>query len=76
MKVRIMGSADLVRAWQAEFEAVYGVSGREYPCRGNEDVRVYIDMDDRVAEASIRKGKPATAKVRKPKALIAHEKSR
>jgi hypothetical protein len=35
MKIRLIGSADLVRAWGAEFERSYGIKAAEYPSRYN-----------------------------------------
>lgn len=50
MKIRLMGSADLVRAWARELEKSYGIKGAEYPSRyGNGEVRMYFDLDDRQA---------------------------
>ena len=54
MKVRIMGSPDLVRAWAAQFETHFGTRGREYPNRNGTDVRYYLDLDDRVAADVVR----------------------
>jgi hypothetical protein len=33
MKIRLMGSSDLVRAWSRELEKSYGIKGAEYPSR-------------------------------------------
>jgi hypothetical protein len=50
MKIRLIGSADLVRAWSAELERAYGLKGSVYPSRYNKnELRVYFDMDDRQA---------------------------
>lgn len=49
MKIRIMGSPDLIEAWAAELKKAYGVTGRIYPCRGSSEVRLYVDLDDRKA---------------------------
>lgn len=50
MKIRLIGSADLVRAWSAELERAYGLKGAAYPSRYNKnELRVYFDMDDRQA---------------------------
>ena len=54
MKLRIMGSSDLVRAWAAQFETHFGTRGREYPNRNGTDVRYYLDLDDRVAADIMR----------------------
>jgi len=56
MKIRLIGSPDLIRAWAAELKKAYGVTGREYPCRGSSDVRLYIDLDDRQATALVNLG--------------------
>lgn len=54
MKIRLMGSADLVRAWSAELERAYGIKGKEYPSRyGDGDVRAYFDLDDRQAASVV-----------------------
>lgn len=46
MKIRLMGSADLVRAWSKKLEASYGIKGAEYPSRyGGNDIRAYFDLD-------------------------------
>lgn len=50
MKIRIMGSPDLVEQWAAIYEGRFGVKGRTYPCRGSTDVRLYLDIDDRLME--------------------------
>ena len=50
MKIRLMGSPDLVREWAEIFEAAFGVRGRVYPTRNGSDVRRYIDLNDRVTE--------------------------
>lgn len=60
MKIRLMGSADLVHAWSAELEKSYGIKGAEYPSRyGNGEIRAYFDLDDRQAAAIV--GLPASA---------------
>lgn len=55
MKIRLMGSPDLVRQWAIELEREYGVKGREYDNKrtGDGQVRFYLDLDDRVAEQII-----------------------
>lgn len=53
MKIRLMGSPDLIRAWGEELQRAYGVTGRVYPCRGGNDVRLYVDLDDRQAAALV-----------------------
>jgi hypothetical protein len=70
MKIRLMGSPDLVRAWKAALEQSFGIHGAEYPSRrGGTDLRVYFDLDDRVAEQVIDRLNAArsTAVTRKPK---------
>jgi hypothetical protein len=57
MKIRLMGSPDVVRQWASDFEERYGVTGKEYPARGSNDVRWYADVDDRVAEQAIKEGR-------------------
>ena len=54
MKLRIMGSPDLVRAWAAQFESHFGIRGHEYPNRNSADIRYYLDLDDRVAAGVMR----------------------
>ena len=54
MKLRIMGTPDLVRAWAAQFETHLGIRGREYPNRNSADIRYYLDLDDRVAAGVVR----------------------
>lgn len=49
MKIRLMGTADLVRAWAKMLENAYGLHANEYPCRGSGEIRVYLDLDDRLA---------------------------
>lgn len=59
MKIRLVGSADLVRAWSAELQKAYGITGREYPSRYNEaEIRAYFDLDDRQAAAIVRMPEP------------------
>lgn len=54
MKIRLMGSADLVRAWQRALEQEYNIQGTEYPSRrGTGDARAYFDLDDRTAAAIV-----------------------
>lgn len=60
MKIRLMGRADLVRAWASELEKSYGIKGAEYPSRyGNGEVRMYFDLDDRQAAAIVGLTTPA-----------------
>lgn len=51
MKIRLMGSPDLVRAWSSALENAFGIKSAEYPCRGSNDIRAYVDLDDRIAAA-------------------------
>lgn len=51
MKIRLMGSPDLVRAWSAAIEKAFGIKCAEYTCRGSTDLRAYADLDDRIAAA-------------------------
>jgi hypothetical protein len=54
MKIRLLGSADLVRAWSRELERAYGIKGKEYPSRyGGNEIRAYFDLDDRQAAAIV-----------------------
>ncbi|MBI2770493.1 MAG: hypothetical protein HYX47_12780 [Burkholderiales bacterium] len=60
MKIRLMGTADLVSAWKAALEKEYGIQGETYPSRrGQGEVRVYFELDDRQAAAIV--GLPAAA---------------
>lgn len=60
MKIRLMGSPDLVRAWSAELERVYGLKASIYPSRrGGNEIRAYFDLDDRQAASIV--GQEATA---------------
>lgn len=61
MKIRLMGSPDLVRAWKAAMEQSYGIHGAEYPSRHGNDLRVYFDLDDRVAAKAIASFQSAPA---------------
>ena len=64
MKIRLMGSPDLVREWAGIFEAAFGARGRVYPNRNGSDVRRYIDLDGRVAEGAsqrLQQGKGTAA---------------
>ena len=62
MKIRIPGSADLVRGWQKILEAEYGQPGRIYNSRGSNDLRLYMDIDDRTAENILNRSKPSDKK--------------
>lgn len=55
MKIRLMGSPDVVRQWAAELEKKLGVTGKEYPMRGNQGIRWYADVDDRTAQEEAEK---------------------
>ena len=48
MRLRIIGSADLVRLWARRLESL-GFVGSEYPARGGGQVRWYGELDDRTA---------------------------
>lgn len=62
MKIRLMGSADLVRAWSKELESSYGIKGAEYPSRyGGNEIRAYFDLDDRQAAAIVGLPDPSAA---------------
>lgn len=49
MKIRLMGSSDLVDSWCQELERAYSIKGSKYPCRNSNETRVYFDLDDRKA---------------------------
>jgi hypothetical protein len=62
MKIRLIGSEDLVTAWAAELQRAYGVKVALYPSRGGPEVRAYCDLDDRAAAEIVGQahgGKPA-----------------
>lgn len=60
MKIRLMGSPDLVRAWSAKLERAYGLKASIYPSRrGGNEIRAYFDLDDRQAASIV--GQEATA---------------
>lgn len=64
MKIRLMGSADLVNAWKTALEKAYGITGATYPSRGGAgEARVYFDLDDRQAAAivGLQGGAPGVA---------------
>lgn len=53
MKIRLMGSPDLIQLWATELKTEYGISGKTYPNRDSHEVRYYVDLDDRQAEQVI-----------------------
>jgi len=56
MKLRLIGSADLVRAWGKRLDDVFGIQGKEYPSRyGAGELRLYFDIDDRLAAEIVEK---------------------
>jgi hypothetical protein len=59
MNLRIIGAPDLVRAWAAKLEALFGIVGKEYPSHRGPDLRWYATVDDRVAEAAGMVAPPA-----------------
>lgn len=67
MKIRIMGSEDVVRAWAKRFGQILGVAGDFYPMRGGAGVRWYADVDDRFAAelAQAPTPPPAEAPIRR-----------
>lgn len=62
MKIRLMGSPDLITKWGNELESAYGITGRIYPNRNSQEVRYYVDLDDRKAEAIVSNSKKPAAK--------------
>ena len=71
MKIRLMGSPDLVRAWGAPIAATVEASYAEYPCRGgSHEIRAYCDFDDRAAAAF------AFTRTPKPPAAVPERNSR
>lgn len=62
MKIRLIGSSDIVRAWGQELERTYGIKGKEYPSRYSEaEVRLYVDLDDRQAALIVGLGNSTPA---------------
>ena len=68
MKIRLMGSPDLVRGWSALLEEQFGVVGREYPKRrGGNEVSYYIDLHDRTAaEVMLQRGRVTVEEPERP----------
>src|SRR5258708_1247695 len=61
MKIRLLGSADLVRAAAEALERA-GVPGREYPSRnGPQELRWYGDVDDRLFAEILEKSEAAAS---------------
>ncbi len=50
MKIRLMGSLDLLNKWSHELKSEYGISGKLYKNRNSHEYRYYVDLDDRQAE--------------------------
>ena len=53
MKIRLMGTSDLIQQWAKELERAYGITGKTYPSRNSHEIRYYVDLDDRKAEAIV-----------------------
>ena len=68
MKIRLMGSPDLVRRYAQLSEEGFGVKGKEYAARNSSDIRYYIDLDDRVAEAALERSPGQTMLAELPEA--------
>ena len=60
MKIRLMGSPDLIQLWSNELKKAYGITGKTYPNRNSHEVRYYVDLDDRKAEAVLKKQQPSS----------------
>lgn len=60
MKIRLMGSPDLIQLWGNELKKAYGITGKTYPNRNSHEVRYYVDLDDRKAEAVLKKQQPSS----------------
>lgn len=61
MKIRLMGTSDLVKGWAAELEREYAMRAVFYPMRGNSSgLRAYLDLDDRQASEILQK-RPASS---------------
>ena len=59
MKIRLMGFLDLIQLCGKELEKAYGTTGKTYPNRNSHEVRYYLDLDDRKAEAVLKKQQPS-----------------
>ena len=62
MKIRLIGSPDLIKLWSIELETAYGITGQTYVNRNSQEVRYYVDLDDRKAEVIISKSNTKTVK--------------
>ena len=60
MKIRLMGSPDLIQLWGNELKKAYGITGKTYSNRNSHEVRYYVDLDDRKAEAVLKKQQPSS----------------
>lgn len=50
MKLRLSGPPDIVHKWGEELKKSYGIACAEYPDRrGGNEIRLYCDVDDRLA---------------------------
>lgn len=56
MNIRLVGSADLVKAWACELEREYSIKATLYPMRGHSGgLRAYVNLDDRTASEVLKK---------------------
>ncbi len=55
MKIRLMGSLDLLKKWGNELKAEYGISGKLYKNHNSHEYRYYVDLDDRQAERIVER---------------------
>lgn len=47
MKIRLMGSPDLIQLWANELKKAYGITGKTYPNRNSHEVRYYLKHKNR-----------------------------
>ena len=55
MNVRLCGPEDLIHRFNALLKEMSGKQGKVYPSRNNNDLRLYLNIDDRAAERCINK---------------------
>jgi hypothetical protein len=56
---------DLVRNWASVLEESYGFKGKFYPNRNSNEIRWYVDMDDRQAEQVLKDAEKTPEKPQK-----------
>ena len=55
MKIRLMGSPVMVRAWSQIFEEAFETKGRECRNRNSSKIRIYLELDDYTAGNAVRR---------------------